>query len=194
MSTADPPPNSRIKGTVLISRLNMVRQNGGQARLEEVLRRLPPADQALLRKMILPINWYPLEINLRLDAAIAEVLSPEDQTRAFMEMGRASADENLKGAQHVFVRQGDPHFLLSQAPQIYRFYYAVGSRTYEKAGPKSAVLRTYGAESVTETDCLTIVGWHQRAIELSGGRSVRVTHTKCVAKGASHCEYMCQWD
>jgi uncharacterized protein (TIGR02265 family) len=194
MSTADSPPSSRIKGTVLISRLNMVRQNGGSARLDEVLRRLPPADQALLRKMILPINWYPLELNLRLDAAIAEVLSPEDQARAFMEMGRASADENLKGAQHVFVRQGDPHFLLSQAPQIYRFYYAVGSRTYEKAGPKSAILRTYGAESVTETDCLTIVGWHQRAIELSGGRSARVTHTKCVAKGASHCEYLCQWD
>jgi uncharacterized protein (TIGR02265 family) len=194
MSTAGSPPSSRIKGTVLISRLNMVRQNGGQARLEEVLRRLPPADQALLRKMILPINWYPFELNLRLDAAIADVLSPEDRTRAFMEMGRASADENLKGAQHVFVRQGDPHFLLSQAPQIYRFYYATGSRTYEKTGPKSAVLRTFGAENVTETDCLTIIGWHQRAIELSGGRSVRVLHTKCVAKGAAHCEYLCQWD
>ena len=194
MSTAGSPSHSRIKGTVLISRLNMVRQQGGQARVEEVLRRLPPADQALLRKMILPINWYPLELNLRLDAAIADVLSPEDRTRAFMEMGRASADENLKGAQHVFVRPGDPHFLLSQAPQIYRFYYAIGSRTYEKTGQKSAVLRTFGAENVTETDCLTIVGWHQRAIELSGGKSVRVTHPKCAARGAQLCEYHCQWD
>lgn len=194
MSMADPPPSSRIKGTVLISRLNLVRQHGGPARLEEVLRRLPPADQAVLRKMILPINWYPMELNMRLDAAIADVLSPEDRTRAFMDMGRASADENLKGAQHVFVRPGEPHFLLSQAPQIYRFYYAVGSRTYEKTGPKSATLRTSGAEHVSETDCLTIVGWHQRAIELSGGRSVRVSHTKCVARGAPHCEYVCQWD
>lgn len=194
MATAATPPNSRIKGTVLISRLNLVRQQGGQARLEEVLKRLPPADQTLLRKMILPINWYPFDLNLRLDAAIADVLSPEDRTRAFVDMGRASADENLKGAQHVFVRPGEPHFLLSQAPQIYRFYYAVGSRTYEKIGPRSAILRTFGAENVTETDCLTIVGWHQRAIELSGGHAVRVTHPKCVAKGAPHCEYLCQWD
>lgn len=194
MAMAGSPPSSRIKGTVIISRLNMVRQHGGQARVDEVLKRLPAEDQALLRKMILPINWYPMELNLRLDAAIADVLSPEDRTRAFMEMGRASADENLKGAQHVFVRQGDPQFLLSQAPQIYRFYYAVGSRTYEKTGPKSAILRTFGAEHVTETDCLTIVGWHQRAIELSGGRSVRVLHPRCVAKGAAHCEYYCNWD
>jgi uncharacterized protein (TIGR02265 family) len=162
--------------------------------VEQVLRRLPPADQALLRRMILPINWYPVELNLRLDEAIADVLSPEDRRLAFIEMGRASADENLKGAQHVFVRPGDPHFLLSQAPQIYRFYYAIGSRTYEKAGPHSAILRTFGAENVTETDCLTIIGWHQRAIELSGGHSVRITHLKCVAKGAPHCEYFCQWN
>lgn len=184
---------SRIKGGVLISRLNMLRQHGGQGRVDEVLRRLPPEDQAVLRKMILPIAWYPMELNLRLDTAIAEVLSPEDKRRAFIDMGRASAEESLHGAQHVFVRPGDPQFLLSQAPQIYRFYYAVGSRTYEKTGPKAAVLRTFGAENVTETDCLTIIGWHERAIELSGGRSARVAHPLCRARGAPHCEYHCSW-
>jgi uncharacterized protein (TIGR02265 family) len=184
---------SRIKGGVLISRLNMLRQHGGQVRVDEVLRRLPPEDQAVLRKMILPIAWYPMELNLRLDSAIAEVLSPEDKRRAFIDMGRASAEESLHGAQHVFVRQGDPQFLLSQAPQIYRFYYAVGSRTYEKTGPKAAVLRTYGAENVTEADCLTIIGWHERAIELSGGRSASVEHPLCRARGAPHCEYHCSW-
>ncbi len=184
---------SRIKGGVLISRLNMLRQHGGQVRVDEVLRRLPPEDQAVLRKMILPIAWYPMELNLRLDSAIAEVLSPEDKRRAFIDMGRASAEESLHGAQHVFVRPGDPQFLLSQAPQIYRFYYAVGSRTYEKTGPKAAVLRTFGAENVTEADCLTIIGWHERAIELSGGRSVSVAHPLCRARGAPHCEYQCSW-
>lgn len=184
---------SRIKGGVLISRLNMLRQHGGQVRVDEVLRRLPPEDQAVLRKMILPIAWYPMELNLRLDSAIAEVLSPEDKRRAFIDMGRASAEESLHGAQHVFVRPGDPQFLLSQAPQIYRFYYAVGSRTYEKTGPRSAVLRTFGAENVTEADCLTIIGWHERAIELSGGRSVSVSHPQCRARGAPHCEYHCMW-
>lgn len=181
-------------GGVLVSRLNMLRQQGGQARVDEVLRRLPPEDQAVLRKMLLPVAWYPLDLNLRLDSAIADVLSPADKRRAFVEMGRASAEENLRGAQHVFVRPGDPQFLLSQAPQIYRFYYAVGSRTYEKTGDRSAVLRTYGAENVTETDCLTIIGWHERAIELSGGKNVRITHPLCRAHGAEHCEYECAWD
>ncbi|NTX13022.1 TIGR02265 family protein [Myxococcus llanfairpwllgwyngyllgogerychwyrndrobwllllantysiliogogogochensis] len=185
---------SRIKGGVLISRLNMLRRHGGQVRVDEVLGRLPPLDQALLRKSILPVAWYPLELNLRLDSAIAEVLSPDDEGRAFIDMGRASADESLHGPQHAFVRAGDPHFLLSQAARIYRFYYAVGSRTYDWTGPRSAVLRTFSAENVTEADCLTIIGWHERAIELSGGQSPRITHPMCRARGASHCEYYCLWD
>ncbi|MBJ6763066.1 TIGR02265 family protein [Myxococcaceae bacterium JPH2] len=184
---------SRIKGGVLVSRLNMLRQLGGQARVDEVLRRLPPEDQAILRTLLVPAAWYPLSLNLRLDATIAEVVSPEDTPRAFVDMGRASAEENLHGAHQVFLRPGDPHFLLSQAPRIYRFYYAVGSREYEKTGPNSAVLRTLGAESVTATDCLTVVGWHERAIELSGGRDVRVAHPVCRALGAAHCEYTCAW-
>jgi len=185
---------SRIKGGVLISRLNMLRQQGGQVCVDEVLGRLPPADQTLLRKMLVPVAWYPLELNLRLDTAIAEVLSPEDEPRAFVDMGRASADEALHGAQHGFVRPGDPHFLLSQAARIYRYYYAVGSRTYERTGERSAVLRTFGAENVTEADCYTIVGWHQRAIELCGGVDVRVSHPLCRAHGAPHCEYHCAWE
>ena len=184
---------ARIKGSVLIARLNLLTKQGGAGRVQEVLQRLTPADRKVLEGVIMPIGWYPLELNLRLDAAIAEALSPRDRSKAFIEMGRASAEDNLNGPHHVFIRKGDPHFLLSHAPEIYRLYYAVGSRAYEKTGPRSGVLRTVGAESVTETDCLTIVGWYQRAIELSGGSHVRIEHTRCRARGAALCEYVCSW-
>ena len=185
---------NRIKGSVLITRLNMLRQHGGQNRLDEVLKRLPEADRLALRGMILPIAWYPLEMNLRLDAAIADVLSPEDRARALKDMGRASAEDNLKGAHHVFLRAGEPHFLLSQAAQIYRFYYSVGHRTYEKSGPRTAVIRTFDAETVTEADCLTIIGWHEKAVEMSGGKNVHIAHAQCRAGGAPHCEYTISWE
>ncbi|MFE8596651.1 TIGR02265 family protein [Archangium violaceum] len=185
---------ARIKGSVLITRLNLLMKQGGTGRVQQVLQRLSPADRKVLEGVIMPIGWYPLDLNLRLDAAIADALSPRDRSKAFVEMGRASAEENLNGPHHVFIRKGDPHFLLSHAPEIYRLYYAVGSRTYEKAGPRSAVLRTLGAESVTEADCLTIVGWYERAIEMSGGREVRVEQKKCRARGGVYCEYHCSWE
>ena len=133
-------------------------------------------------------------MNLRLDAAIADVLSPEDRARAFKDMGRSSAEENLKGAHHVFLRAGEPHFLLSQAAQIYRFYYSVGHRTYEKTGPRTAVLRTFDAEAVTEADCLTIVGWHEKAVEMSGGKNVHIAHAQCRARARRTASTSISWD
>jgi uncharacterized protein (TIGR02265 family) len=188
-----PPAGSRIKGHVLLSRLQYVRDVAGEATLQEVLARLPDGDRAVLVGMVLPVAWYPLDLNLRLDGAIAAVLSPGDKARVFLEMGRASAEQNLKGVHRPYVREGDPHFLLSAAPRVYAAYYAVGNRTYEKLGEKAAVLRTFGAETVSATDCLTVIGWHQRAIELCGGREVKVEETQCRSRGAPHCEYRCEW-
>jgi uncharacterized protein (TIGR02265 family) len=190
---ADAPAESRIRGTVLRARLQYVREAGGEEKLREVLARLPEADRTELTGMVLPVAWYPLALNLRLDAAIAAVLSPGDPRKVFLEMGRASADSNLMGNQRPYVREGDPHFLLSAASRIYATYYAVGHRTYEKLGDRAVVLRTFDAETISANDCLTVVGWHKRAIELCGGKDVKVVETQCRAQGAPHCEYRCEW-
>ncbi len=187
-------PGSRgIKGNVLLARLKYVREVGGDHALQAVLARVPPDDAKVLGGWVLPISWYPLDLYLRLDAAIASVMSPNDRKSVFLAMGRASADANLTGPQRPFLREGDPHFLLQAAPQIYAAYYAVGRRAYEKTGPTSGVLTTHDAENVTETDCLTVVGWHARAIELCGGKDVKVVETRCRARGDPVCEYRCDW-
>jgi uncharacterized protein (TIGR02265 family) len=190
---AAPQTGSRIKGHILLSRIQYVREVAGEAKFMEVLATLPAEDRAVLSGMVLPVTWYPLDLNLRLDAAIAAVLSPNDRSRVFLEMGRASAEKNLKGVHRAYVREGEPHFLLASTPLIYAAYYAVGHRTYEKTGEKAAVLRTNGAEIVSATDCLTVIGWHQRAIELCGGKDVKVEEVQCRARGAAACEYRCEW-
>jgi uncharacterized protein (TIGR02265 family) len=184
---------SRIRGHVLLSRIKYVRDVAGEAGFGKVMAVLSADDQAILTGMVPLVSWYPIELNLRLDAAIAAVLSPRDRNRVFLELGRASAEKNLQGIHRTYLRQGDPHYLLSAAPLIYAAYYAVGRRTYEKAGDRAAVLRTLDAENVTAADCLTVVGWHQRAIEMCGGRDVEVVETQCRARGAPHCEYRCEW-
>jgi uncharacterized protein (TIGR02265 family) len=187
------PASPGIKGNVLLARIKYVRDVGGEPALQAILARLPAADAKVLQGWVLPISWYPLDLYLRLDDAIASVMSPHDRKNVFLSMGRASADANLSGPQRPFVREGDPHFLLKTAPQIYAAYYAVGRRTYERTGPTSGVLTTHDAEHVTETDCLTVVGWHVRAIELCGGKHVEVVETRCRARGDPVCEYRCAW-
>jgi hypothetical protein len=73
-------------------------------------------------------------------------------------------------------------------------YYEKGRREYKKTGEKSAVLTTYDAESFSAPDCLTIVGWHRRALEICGAHDVRVTEEECRAKGGAVCRYTLSWN
>jgi uncharacterized protein (TIGR02265 family) len=187
------PGSTTIRGTVLIARLAYVRKKAGEPRLLAILDSLPATDQAILKKPLWDAGFYPFELNVRLDAAIAKELSPRDPDRALIEMGRASAEENLNGAQKIFLAPGDPQRFMAMAPQIYDFYYTSGHRTYERDGADGAVLRTFGAEATTAGDCLTVLGWYERALELCGAREVRSWQAKCRARGDAHCEYRFGW-
>jgi uncharacterized protein (TIGR02265 family) len=183
MSTA------HVKGSIVRSRLEVLRQKGI---FDEVMALLPEADRAVWTGTLLAVSWYSFEMSQRLDAATAKVLGRGDK-KSFLDLGRASADANLTTVHKAYVRAGNPHHLLSFAPQIYKQYYDKGHRTYEQLSPTSGVLRTFEAEGVTANDCLTVVGWHQRAIELCGGQDVIVKETQCRARGDDHCEYVCTW-
>lgn len=187
------PMEPRVGGNIIYSRRAFVIERGGEALWKRVLARLPAADAATLNKVILVISGYTLSLNAALDRAIAAELSPGDPDRVFLEMGRASAESNLGGPQKAFVRPGDPHHLLECSELIYSYYYSVGRRTYQRTGPASGVLTTHEAAPTTPGDCLTVVGWHERAIELSGGADARVLETKCRHRGDDVCAYACSW-
>lgn len=180
----------KVKGGALQSRLEFVRDHRGEEGVAKVMARLADEDRRACQQLLTG-GWYPFSLNERLDAAIASEMAMGQ--RVFLLMGAKSAAHNLGKSHRAFVADKDPHGLLKRAAQIYQAYYDTGRRTYEKTGETKAVLRTYESTTYSEADCLTVVGWHQKAIELCGGREVKVVETKCRARGAEVCEYVCEW-
>lgn len=174
-----------------MSRLAFVRELRGEGGVRRVLRALGEEDRKWFAGTVLPNVWYPFEAGERLDRVIAEELGGGEET--FKLMGAMSAEHNLGDTQKLFVAGRDPHGLLRSASAIYRLYYDTGARTYQAAGARKAILRTLQSKTFSTYDCLTVVGWHEKAIELCGGRAPRVTHTKCRARGDEYCEYVCEW-
>ena len=78
----------KVKGSVLRSRLDFVRDQGGEDALARVLESLSPEDQKALHNVI-PVAWLPFEIGKRLDDAIVRVLGGGDRID---EAGRAVND------------------------------------------------------------------------------------------------------
>jgi uncharacterized protein (TIGR02265 family) len=181
----------QIKGAVLKSRLAFVEEHGGADGLHRVLDALPEEDRHALRAL-LTVQWYPFDLGRRLDDAIVGVLGAGRQ-EFFLRLGEASADRNLGTIHKTFLVPGNPHAFLAKAPQIYALYYETGRRDYQRSGDTSGVLTTHDADAFSVPDCLTVVGWHRRALELCGATEVRVVEEECRAKGGAVCRYRVSW-
>jgi len=183
--------NIKIKGSILLSRLAFVQQQAGDEGLARVKARLGAGDRAGLDSL-LPSAWYPFELGRKLDQAIAEELGG-GRSDFFLQLGAASAERNLTGVHRGFLLRGDPQRFLAQAPQIYSFYYDQGRRTYESTGPMEGVLTTEGAETFSAADCLTVIGWYVKALEMCGATGVRIKEEECRAKAGAVCRYRVSW-
>ena len=182
----------QIKGTILKSRLGFVEQHWGRAGLDSVLAELEPEDRKAL-EAILTVKWYPFAVGERLDAAIVRVLGG-GKTDVFERLGEASADANLTTLHRNFLTPGKPHVFLGKAPQIYRFYYETGSREYAQTGERSGTITTHDAETFSTPDCLTVIGWYRRALEMCGASGIAIEEDECRARGGSVCRYQVRWE
>jgi uncharacterized protein (TIGR02265 family) len=181
-----------VKGSVIASRLAFVRDERDGAAVDRVLAGLAEEQRVVLKGMILPFAWYPFELNEALDSAIAVEFACGDQI--FLRLGARSADDNLGSAsQKQYIRDRNPQGLLKNTSAIYGVYYNTGRREYVKLSETSAVLRTFESLSFSTADCLTVVGWYERALAMCGGGNVRVVQAKCRANGDDVCEYECSW-
>ena len=55
------------------------------------------------------------------------------------------------------------------------------------------MLTTRDAETFSKPDCLTVVGWYRRALEMCGAKNVRVLEEECRARGGAVCRYRVSW-
>jgi hypothetical protein len=182
----------KIKGGALAARASFVNEHFGSGAWESVVQALPAEMRSGLG-MILPSSWFPFEVGKAVDAAIVDVLGKGDR-QVFERIGAASADKNLGGSHRHFLAPGDPQGFLAKAPTVYGFYYDTGRREYQPTGPTSGVLTTYDAEAFSAADCLTVIGWHKRALEMCGARGVSMTEETCRASQGPYCRYVVRWE
>ena len=182
----------QIKGSVLKTRMALAEEIGGKDGVARVLATLPEEDRRALA-MVLTVQWYPFELGRRLDDAVVRVLGG-GRPEFFLKLGESSAEKNLASIHRGFLAPGDAHAFLAKAPMIYRLYYETGKREYERVGDREGVLITRDAETFSAPDCLTIVGWHRRALELNGVRNPKVVEEECRASGGAVCRYRITWD
>lgn len=181
-----------IKGAVLASRKRFVSDELGPEALERILLSLPSEHRDVLSGILLPAAWYPIETQICFDEAIVEIMGGAGE-RALWNLGRSSASDNLERFHSAMTRGKTPLTFLQQTPAIYRLYYGSGTREFEASGETSGAIITRDAQDASWADCVTVMGWHERALEIVGATSVKIVHPVCRAKGGDVCRYEVSW-
>lgn len=187
--------DGKVKGAPLLARMRFVRSLAPEAS-SAILGALEEGDRRFLEGTELrPERWFPAEVLLRLDAAIASALGNGDRSAVLVALGEflAEACFGPTGALRPLAVARDPHALLREVPRVHPDLHGAGARGYARIGARAALVRASKGHRNQGDDCLTNVGWLRRAVEICGGREVRVTETACVGRGGNCCEYRCEW-
>jgi hypothetical protein len=182
----------KVKGNIVKAREAFVNENFGDDAWERVLDSLPDEDQRILRGIVTNTAWFEFDMAKRLDDAIVASLG-RGRIEVFEDIGRASAIANLTTVHKRLLELGNPQAFMEKADLIYHFYYDKGYRTYEATGASSGVLTTHEAETYSQMDCLTVIGWYRQALEMCGATGVEIVEETCRALGGDVCRYVVSW-
>lgn len=182
-----------VKGSSVNSVPEFVRVKFGE-RFDEWLDSLSEDSKKIMKDPIIPaISWYPIKPALiEPTRKICELFYGNDEKGAW-EAGRFSAEKGLIGVYKMFVRLGSPKFIIGRAATIFSSYYKPSKIEVAGESEKKVVLHIKEFPELERLVELRICGWIERALEISGSKSVHVALTKSLTKQDPVTEIVVEW-
>ncbi len=184
---------SNVKGSALSSRVLWVQLGHGDAGMQRLLHQCSPELRRSIEEGINKARWYPFDQFVELNTAVDRLFGKGD-LGLIRDLGRFGADANLTTIYRLFYKVGTVHWILGRAVRLWSAHYDSGYLEVMTRGPKTTVLRIRGFDSPNRAHCLSVMGWAERSIELSGGKSVTMSEPLCRTKGDELCQLEATWE
>ncbi len=184
-----------VKGSAVTARLRFVRELYGEPGVRRVKEALTEAHRALIEKRVLPHDWVPFELFVDLSVEIDRIYGKGD-LELCREMGRYASKVNLPTLYRIFYALGSPAFIIGRAVRVWDVHYSSGRITaeIERSGPtERATLTLRDFATPHRAHCLSVLGWAERSVELSGGRVVEAEERTCRTRGDDACRFVVAW-
>ena len=162
-------------------------------RYEEWLNSLSDSSKKIIANTILDSALYDIE-----DAAIFPTKSIcklffNNNDKGAWELGRFSVDVGIKGIYKIFFNIFSINTLISKGSRIMSSYYNGCETEVKKLGNGSAYMRIIKFGKPNHLIELRIGGWIERAMELCGGKNIKIEIVKSLTRGDNVTEYQFNW-
>lgn len=177
----------------MTSRVLWVQLEHGAAGMDRLRAQTSPELRASLDAGIAKAKWYPFEQFLELNILLDRLFGNGDLDLV-RTLGRYGADANLTTIYRLFYKVGTTHWILGRAVRLWSAHYDSGVLEILTRGPGTAVMRIRDFATPHRVHCLSVGGWAERAVELSGAKNVVLSEPACRANGDDICQLEARWD
>ena len=184
---------ANVKGSALSSRVLWVQLEHGEAGYQRLLAQVSPELKTTIEMGVNKAKWYPFDQFVELNLVLDRIFGKGDLS-LIRELGRYGADANLKTIYRLFYKVGTVHWILGRAVRLWTAHYDSGYTEVATRGPKAAVMRIRGFATPHPAHCLSVLGWMQRSIELSGGQRAIIEESMCRTRGDDYCQMDATWE
>ena len=183
----------KVKGSAVAATPEFIKEKFGSAGYERWLSGLPDETRKIYEGKILLNAWYPLKETLTVPTQRYCSLFYDGDPKGAIECGRYSAEKGLKGIYRTFIKLGSPEFIGKCATVILPTFYEPSKIVVQSTEKGKVVFRITEFPEISKVVEYRIIGWIQRAIEISGGRNASVKLVKSMCDNNPYCEFEVTW-
>lgn len=183
-----------VKGTAIQTIPIFIKEKFGEENFKKWLEALPPESQKIFSGIILNINWYPFDDAYTTPLQVMCEMFFDGSSSGSREGGAFSAQHALSGAYKYLIKFGTPNFILNKAASIMTTYYRPVEAEFVPVDKKKGIIRIKKFENLNELAELRILGWTEKALEISGAKNPSVVVTKSLTKGDDVTDIAASWD
>jgi hypothetical protein len=185
---------AEIKGILLNAWMTFLKDRYSAQAVSEALNQLSDEDRVPFSSPFLASSWYPYSTLFALRKLTKPLVTDADP-KLSLEIGRYLAEYVFTGVYKSLLEK-DPIKQVEKFAWIRQFFFQE-TRTLETEiiSELSCLVRyryEQGAKP-TRAICESLGGFWSKTLELAGAAQTRFTHPKCVAQGASCCEFIFEW-
>ncbi|WP_437916810.1 hypothetical protein WME73_20295 [Sorangium sp. So ce302] len=181
-----------VKGTLIGSRAEALRQSYGDRAVADLSRQLSPQAARYLDDPPMPLAWHDMAPLLEIDCALLHGLfgGRMEKMRFF---GAEIARKDLTTTYKTMAVVGSPSVLFKRFGLMYKTYFKYGDFSVTATSDAAGRATLSGGGLPLYMCGHAILGWVEAGLALLGSKRSSVEHTACRHRGAPRCTWSIYW-
>ena len=182
----------QIKGSGIKETIDQIKARAGEPAFQKILTLLDDETRAVFSGEIFSSSWYPLDLFTRFLEVEIRVLANGNE-EMITRGAEAVNERQLRGVYKAFVKVGSPEFVIERIAAVHATFFQGVSLTVESPQAGKALIRYKGFQKQHRIIGFAIIGFFNKALELSGTKNVAIYFVVPIEAGEEHAELSITW-